>query len=136
MLAWGPFGAKFGVQKNTYFYYGFDFSWGFRGFPVTQMNCMVPRTHLGVRLCPKPWVFNYLVGLDNSSKYFSFLKLGNILIVGTPADFSGELVKPLEEFALSKQMNLIINSFNGGYLGYITNDNWYNKKNIKAIINK
>ena len=91
-----------------------------------------PSFRLNDFLIFKPWVFNYLVGLDNSSKYFSFLKLGNILIVGTPADFSGELVKPLEEFALSKQMNLIINSFNGGYLGYITNDNWYNKKNINT----
>ena len=80
----------------------------------------------------KPWVFNYLVGLDNSSKYFSFLKLGDILIVGTPSDFSGELVKPLEEFALSKNVNLIINSFNGGYVGYITKDTWYNKKNINT----
>jgi len=80
----------------------------------------------------KPWVFNYLVGLDNSSKYFSFLKLGDILIVGTPSDFSGELVKPLEEFALTKDMNLIINSFNGGYVGYITKDTWYNKKNINT----
>ena len=41
------------------------------------------------------FVFNYLVGLDNTSKYFSFLKLGDILIIGTPADFSGELVEPL-----------------------------------------
>ena len=80
----------------------------------------------------KPWIFNYLVGLDNTSKYFSFLKLGDILIIGAPADFSGELVEPLEEFAFSKNMNLIINSFNGGYLGYITKDNWYNKKNINT----
>ncbi len=80
----------------------------------------------------KSWIFNYFVGLDNSSKYFSFLKLGDILIIGTPSDFSGELVKPLEEFALSKKMNLIINSFNGGYVGYITKDNWYNKKNINT----
>ena len=80
----------------------------------------------------KPWIFNYLVGLDNSSKYFSFLKLGDILIIGTPSDFSGELVKPLEEFALSKKINLILNSFNGGYVGYITKDNWYNKKNINT----
>ena len=29
-------------------------SWPFRGFPVPQMNSMVPRTHLGRLLAPKP----------------------------------------------------------------------------------
>ena len=52
------FGPNLGSQK-TYFYYEIVFPWGFRGFPVTQMNCMVPRTHLGVLLCPKPLFFNY-----------------------------------------------------------------------------
>ena len=52
------FGPKMGSRK-TYFCDGIDFSWGFRGFPVTQMNCMVPRTHLGVLLCQKPWFFSY-----------------------------------------------------------------------------
>ena len=32
--------------------------WGFRGFHMTQMNSMVPGTHLGVVICPKPSLFS------------------------------------------------------------------------------
>ena len=38
-------------------------AWQFKGFPVTQMNSMVHRTHLGKLLCPKPWLFNYFQGI-------------------------------------------------------------------------
>ena len=33
--------------------------WGFNGIPPAQMNSMVPRTHMGRLLCPKPTLFNY-----------------------------------------------------------------------------
>ena len=53
------------------------------------------------------------------------LQLGNILLIGTPCDFSGELAVPLYEFARQRGLELIITSFNGGYIGYITDDKWY-----------
>ena len=78
----------------------------------------------------RPWVFHYLVG--SSPQYFSFLKLGDILMIGTPSDFSGELVDSLDEFATTKKIDLLIHSFNGGYLGYITKDKWYDKTDINT----
>ena len=33
--------------------------WAFKGFHVIQMNSMVPGTHLGVVICPNPFLFNY-----------------------------------------------------------------------------
>ena len=54
-------------SPKTHFYYEIDFSWGFRGFHLTQMNCMVPRTHLGVLLCPKPWFLNHVQGISRFS---------------------------------------------------------------------
>ena len=33
--------------------------WGFRGIPPAQMNSMVPGTHMGRLLSPKPTLFNY-----------------------------------------------------------------------------
>ena len=99
---------------------------------VNRINIQMrdPSFRLNKFISFRPWLFNYLVG--KSSKYFSFLKLGNILIIGTPSDFSGELARFLDEFASKKKINLIINSFNGGYVGYITKDQWYDKTDINT----
>ena len=78
----------------------------------------------------RPWIFNYLVG--DSPKFISSLRIGNILIVGTPCDFSGELVDPIEKSITNKKLNLMINSFNGGYVGYITDDRWYDNEEINT----
>ena len=40
-------------------------SWQFRGFPKTQMNSIIYRTHLGRLLCPKPSLFNYFQGISS-----------------------------------------------------------------------
>ena len=53
-------------------------------------------------------------------------------MIGTPSDFSGELVDSLDEFATTKKIDLLIHSFNGGYLGYITKDKWYDKTDINT----
>ena len=78
----------------------------------------------------RPWLFKFLVG--DSPKYISSLRLGNLIMVGTPSDFSGELIAPIEKSISNKELNLIINSFNGGYIGYITNDKWYNRTDINT----
>ena len=72
ILARRPFWLNFGVPK-TYFYYEMILSWGFRGFPVTQMNSMVPRTYLGVLLCPKPSFFEEILAISCFSR-----KSGNV----------------------------------------------------------
>ena len=45
------FGVIWGSRK-TFVCEGKVLWLGYRGFRVTQMNCMVLRTHLGVLLCP------------------------------------------------------------------------------------
>ena len=54
------------------------------------------------------------------------------MIVGIPADFSGELVEPIKKSISNNKLNLIINSFNGGYVGYITDDKWYDRDDINT----
>ena len=49
-------GDLFGPQKwsrKNMFCGGMILWWGFRGFCLTQINSMVPGTHLGVLLCPQ-----------------------------------------------------------------------------------
>ncbi|MGE0589733.1 MAG: hypothetical protein AB7O48_14245 [Cyclobacteriaceae bacterium] len=55
------------------------------------------------------------------------LQLGNVLYLGMPCDFSGELFvkQKLGELAESNGLNLVITSFNGDYTGYITADEHY-----------
>ena len=76
----------------------------------------------------RPWVFKFLVG--ESPKYLSFMRIGDNLLVSTPCDFSGELIVPIEKTISNNQLNLMVNSFNGGYIGYVTEDKWYDKEDI------
>jgi neutral ceramidase len=71
----------------------------------------------------RPWVFNWLMGEQSTG--ISALRLGNIVLIGTPCDFSGELVSYFDKISREKNMHTIITSFNGGYIGYITNDRHY-----------
>lgn len=71
----------------------------------------------------RPYVFQYL--FKEEKAVISILKMNKNLMIGLPCDFSGELAVPLYEYAQQKGLNLIITSFNGGYIGYITKDEWY-----------
>ena len=71
----------------------------------------------------RPYIFKKLAG-DFGVK-ISIFKLGSTLFVGIPADFSGELAVPLYQKARDLGLNLVITSFNGGYIGYVVKDEWY-----------
>jgi len=71
----------------------------------------------------RPWLFSWLYG-DYPSE-IKALRIGNVVLVGTPCDFSGELVAHFETISRQKGVHLIITSFNGGYVGYITKDEYY-----------
>lgn len=70
------------------------------------------------------WLFSWLATPLEGE--LTLLKIGSIVLVGTPCDFSGELNAV---YKLDEQTNdhLIITSFNGDYAGYITLDAHYDK---------
>ncbi|EAY24501.1 hypothetical protein M23134_06488 [Microscilla marina ATCC 23134] len=72
----------------------------------------------------RPWLFYALYG--DYPAYITALRLGDLVFVGTPCDFSGELVPQFDAVSQRKGVETIITSFNGGYVGYITYDKWYN----------
>ena len=78
----------------------------------------------------RPWLFRALMG--ESDNFFSVLKAGPLLMVGAPCDFSGELALPLYQHARQKNMRLVVTSFNGGYMGYITPDRYYDKDHYET----
>ena len=71
----------------------------------------------------RPWVFNLIYG--NYPSEMKALRIGQQVLVGVPCDFSGELVADVEAISRQKGLNLMITSFNGGYVGYITPDAYY-----------
>ncbi len=71
----------------------------------------------------RPYIFKKLAG--DYAVNISVFKLGTTLFIGIPADFSGELAVPLYQKARDLGLNLIITSFNGGYIGYVVKDEWY-----------
>ncbi|GAB3266946.1 neutral/alkaline non-lysosomal ceramidase N-terminal domain-containing protein [Larkinella harenae] len=72
------------------------------------------------------WLFHSVYG-DYPSD-LKALRIGQTVLLGTPCDFSGELVADLTRQANQKGLNLMVTSFNGGYVGYITPDKYYHRQ--------
>lgn len=73
----------------------------------------------------RPWLFDRLVGDTNA--YFDITQIGNTLLISSSGEISGVFYEKWEKLAESKGLNLIITTFNGGYIGYITPDELYDK---------
>jgi hypothetical protein len=69
----------------------------------------------------RPWLFYKIFGKEKN--YINMLKIGDVTFCGTPCDFSGELNSKIVKSVSGK--NIVITSFNGSYIGYITSPNWY-----------
>ena len=78
----------------------------------------------------RPYLFDWAFGHEIAT--INAVQLNQLLIVGTPCDFSGELAVPLYEYAASKHLDLMITSFNGGYIGYVTKDEWFDLKKYET----
>jgi len=97
---------------------------------ITQLNTLHLPIDLGEQqmrlnktLRLRPWVVERVFG--ETPHFMTGLRLGNTVFVGTPCDFSGELVAELDSFASANGLDLMVHSFNGDFVGYITHDNHY-----------
>jgi neutral ceramidase len=78
----------------------------------------------------RPWLFRTAFG--EYPQYLTALRVGNVVMLGTPCDFSGELTAPLTAFGKEKGLHVMVTSFNGGYIGYITADEHYDKDHYET----
>jgi hypothetical protein len=108
--------------------------------PLKQ-NLQVMTLHLPMRepqwrfakdWCFRHWLWTKLYGDYNNE--VKMLRLGNLVMVGLPCDFSGELMKDLTDYAATKGKQLMVTSFNGGYVGYITKDSYYDQPGYETRI--
>ena len=84
-----------------------------------------PSPRLTMDIVLRPWAFRKAFG--EYPIFVKALRIGNVLMVGMPCDFSGELVAGLDAYAKTKGLNLMVTSFNGGYIGYITHDKYFDR---------
>lgn len=80
---------------------------------------------LGKNIRLRPWVFNSLFG--DTGAHFDVLVLGENLLVTSSGEISGVFMEAWEKYAQEHGLNLIITCFNGGYIGYITPDKYYDE---------
>lgn len=94
--------------------------------PIEETNL---RLNENIKL--RNWVFQSLY--PDSAIYISILKIGDVLWLGMPCDFSGELMPPLEKLAKKQGKHLIITSFNGAYMGYVTPNKYYHQVHYEIM---
>jgi neutral ceramidase len=82
-----------------------------------------PQWRISENWCLRHWVWSWLYG-DYDAEVKALL-IDNNLLVGLPCDFSGELMHDLMMYGHKRHSSIIITSFNGGYVGYITKDAHY-----------
>lgn len=71
----------------------------------------------------RSWLSSWLMGEHTVN--LSVLKIGEVVMLGTPCDFSGLLTPEIYHAAARHNVHAFITSFNGGYIGYITPDRYY-----------
>jgi hypothetical protein len=57
--------------------------------------------------------------------YINMLRIGDVVFAGMPCDFSGEMSDELDDASSARNKNLFVTSFNGCFIGYITDDRRY-----------
>jgi neutral ceramidase len=82
-----------------------------------------PQVKLTERLAVRSWFFKKAFG--DYPVNLTALRLGDVVLLGTPCDFSGELGLDVEAHAKERNLHAMITSFNGGYMGYVTPERYY-----------
>ncbi len=75
----------------------------------------------------RPWLFRWFFGHINPS--ITLFRLGDIVLVGMPADFSGMLYPAIR----SGDWDVMVTSFNGEYIGYVIPDAYYHLAHREAL---
>jgi len=90
-----------------------------------------PTPRLNTTFALRPWVFRWAFG--DYPSFVKALRVGNVLLVGLPCDFSGELMAELSQYAADRGLHLMVTSFNGAYAGYITADRHFDKNHYETV---
>ncbi|SHM64747.1 hypothetical protein SAMN04488057_102467 [Cyclobacterium lianum] len=73
----------------------------------------------------RPWLFDWAIG--NYPAHFDLVRIGNMVFISSSGEVSGVFYENWEKQAEEMGLNLMVTTFNGGYIGYITPDKYYHK---------
>jgi neutral ceramidase len=78
----------------------------------------------------RSWLFHSAFG--EYQPFLTVLRIGDLVMLGTPCDFSGEFNPALDSAAGKLGFGLMVTSFNGGYIGYVTPGKYYNEDHYET----
>lgn len=90
-----------------------------------DLSLREPHLRISDNIRIRPWLFNKLLGETNP--HLGITQIGNTLIISSSGEISGVFYEKWDQLAQEKGLNLIITTFNGGYIGYITPDELYDE---------
>jgi hypothetical protein len=93
-------------------------------FGILPLNLRKAHFRISEKVRIRPWIFNSI--FNDTNAHFDILQVGKTLFISSSGEISGVFMKEWEGYAAEKGLNLIITCFNGGYIGYITPDKYYN----------
>ncbi len=67
-----------------------------------------------------------IAGVDNLA-WMQGARVGDLLFVGVPADFSGEISAKWKSWATAKGYDMWVTSFSADYIGYVSPDEYYHQ---------
>ncbi len=95
-------------------------------FAEVPIDLPEPQLRLFAGWQVRPWLFRWFFGPPQAS--LTVFCLGEVVLIGIPADFSGMLVPAIQ----ANGYELMITSFNGNYIGYVIPDKYYNLSHREA----
>jgi hypothetical protein len=95
---------------------------------MSTMSLKMDLPDYNIRLTTKlqfsTWLSKKLMPLPENV-YLQVIKIGNLIWMTTPCDFSGEFARQLKDALANKGFNANVTSFNGSYVGYIIPGKYY-----------
>lgn len=92
----------------------------------TPLHLSDPQVKVTPDLKVRSWFFRSAMG--EYPVFVNAIAIGDLMMVGVPADFSGEFNPSLDSISETRNKHLITTSFNGGYIGYLTPEKYYDNK--------
>ena len=96
-------------------------------FTEVPISLDAPQLRLFAGWQVRPWLFRWFFGEIKPS--LTFFRLGRVVLIGTPADFSGMLYPAIR----SDTLKAVVTSFNGEYIGYVIPDAYYHLSHREAL---
>jgi hypothetical protein len=92
---------------------------------MARVNLLLPEPQVKIQPNWKIRGFMFETLFGQYPSYLTALRIGDMVLLGAPCDFSGEFDVKLDSIAAAHQKSMMVTSFNGGYIGYVTPEKYY-----------